>query len=207
MLDLDWTPREKRWAVLSLCLAAVLVGGWVWDWLGKEEPVPPATAYVAPATEAKPGEDSDAGEKEKEIVVDVKGAVKHPGLYRLKEGARVWDAVRMAGGAREEADLNRVNLAEPLSDGISVRIPRKGEEVMASESASAMTVNGSAGKISINTATAEELERLEGIGPSKARAIIRYREEHGPFRSMDEIAEVPGIGEKTLEKFRHQIRL
>jgi competence protein ComEA len=174
-------------------------------------PVPTLPAYkpAQPATTSAGSREKAAG-----IVVDVKGAVNRPGVYKLTSGSRVQDAMQQAGGAVPSADLNRVNLAQPLADGMVVYIPRKGEQgppPVAGASSSALgggTQTGTAdngGKISLNTATAEQLDQLDGIGPAKAAAIIRYREEHGPFRSVDELANVPGIGEKTLAKFRDHL--
>lgn len=208
-----WYHRVNKWALATGVLALVVIGLIVLLINRREEtaPVPTLPAYK-PALPATPS--SGNREKAAKIVVDVKGAVNHPGVYKLSGGSRVQDAMQQAGGAAPSADVNRVNLAQPLADGMVVYIPRKGEQVPPPVAGatgsvpdggtqSGTTANG--GKISLNSATAEQLDQLDGIGPSKAAAIIRYREEHGPFRSVDELANVPGIGEKTLEKFRDRL--
>ncbi|MBX5477173.1 MAG: ComEA family DNA-binding protein [Clostridia bacterium] len=132
-------------------------------------------------------------------VVDVAGAVRSPGVYILPAGARVWDAVKAAGGAAADAQLSAVNLAEPVSDGQQVYIPRKGETVAGR--ASAAGGSGPA-KVDINHAGADVLEALPGIGPELAERIVKERQAHGPFRSVDDLARVSGIGPKKLEALR-----
>jgi competence protein ComEA len=147
-------------------------------------------------------------------VVHVAGAVKNPGIVRIPRGSRVDDAVRAAGGFSSKADADLVNLAQPLEDGVQVYVPRKGESVVVegrvgSVSPSGATVRGlagrqetPAGKINLNTASAEQLESLPGVGPATARAILEYRKQNGGFQSVDELIEVRGIGPKKLEQIR-----
>ncbi|WP_052329868.1 helix-hairpin-helix domain-containing protein [Thermicanus aegyptius] len=138
------------------------------------------------------------------IEVDVKGAVRNPGVYKIEENARVHDLLEKAGGTVEEADLSQVNLAAFLKDGQVVYIPRIGEQGVGwnPPTASISSKGGDAGEtlIDLNSATLEELDQLPGIGPAKAESILRYREEHGPFKDVNELTNVSGIGEKTLEK-------
>ena len=143
------------------------------------------------------------------LVVHVVGAVRRPGLLRLPEGARVADAVARAGGATVRADLAALNLAAPLVDGVQVLVPRKqalgatGLGAPAAGSAGpASEYAGSAGKPSLATATAEQLDELPGVGPITAQKILDYRAEHGPFRSVDDLDAVPGIGPATVEELR-----
>lgn len=213
MVQWEWdlTSLEKKLALVSAGLGLALVICLYFLWQqgeSSEASEPPLTPYQ-PVTEQKP-EQSPSSEKEKWVVVDVKGAVKKPGIYRLAKDSRVHDAIRMAGGTSAEADLLKVNLAERLSDGKVIYIAKKGEEIPEIawvDQASSTVGSEKTGKININTATAEVLEQLNGIGPKKAQAIVRYREENGPFSSVDEIAKVPGIGEKTLDQFKEQITL
>lgn len=135
------------------------------------------------------------------IVVDIKGAVKDPGVYEVDEEARVYDIVELAGGFTKDADENQINLAEKAYDEMVIYVPNK-REIDGIE-----TVTHQSNKIRINYATAEEIEQLQGIGPSKAKAIIQYREEYGPFRSVEDLLNVSGIGEKTLENIKDDIQI
>ncbi|QOR65600.1 helix-hairpin-helix domain-containing protein [Cytobacillus suaedae] len=141
------------------------------------------------------------------LFVDVKGAVVRPGVYELKNGSRVKDALEQAGGVNPEAEVNYVNLAELLVDEMVIYVPKVGEEV--NESYETLTTNSNEddNSISINKATIEELQMLPGIGPAKADAIIEYREKKGGFATIDELLSIPGIGAKTLDKFRDKITL
>lgn len=147
------------------------------------------------------------------IVVDVKGAVKKPGVYEMKAGDRVHQAIREAGGVLDGAEQNQLNLAQLLQDGMVIFVPEKGEEMAPSGAASAgqSTNAGSTGQndsstmVNINTATAEELQTLPGIGPSKAETIIAYREENGGFQTIEDMMNVSGIGEKSFEKLKSSI--
>jgi competence protein ComEA len=146
------------------------------------------------------------------LVVHVVGAVRRPGLYRLREGERVADAVARAGGATRRADLAALNLAAPLVDGTQVLVPARVVSTMAGapgESPSGSVVaggspapGGAKPKVSLATATAEQLDELPGVGPITAQKILDYRTEHGPFRSVDDLDEVPGIGPATIEELR-----
>jgi competence protein ComEA len=155
------------------------------------------------------GPASSPSEHTTEVVVHVSGAVGQPGLVTLPAGARVGDAIEAAGGATDGADGTRINLARSLQDGEHVHVPREGEELPpgwedgsgpAGGGASSSAGTGADGRLDLNRATADELETLPGIGPSKAEAIVRHREEHGPFREPGELRAVPGIGEKTFQR-------
>jgi competence protein ComEA len=142
------------------------------------------------------------------LVVHVVGAVRHPGLLRLREGARVADAVARAGGATARADLAALNLAAPLVDGVQVLVPLEavaGAPAATGDGAAlapGAAYAGAAGKPSLATATAEQLDELPGIGPITAQKILDYRAEHGPFRSVDDLDAVPGIGPARIEQLR-----
>ncbi|HXG76322.1 MAG TPA: ComEA family DNA-binding protein [Gaiellaceae bacterium] len=145
------------------------------------------------------------------LVVYVVGAVRRPGLYRLRDGARVADAVARAGGAARRADLAALNLAAPLVDGLQVVVPRRMERQAssgppavgrASGSGPAMPGTAAAARVSLSAASAEELDALPGIGPVTAQHIVDYRTEHGPFRSVDDLDAVPGIGPARIEQLR-----
>ncbi|MDQ0231570.1 helix-hairpin-helix domain-containing protein [Metabacillus malikii] len=140
------------------------------------------------------------------IVLDLKGAVRNPGVYELQVGSRVHQLIDLAGGFNEEADEGSVNLAAPLEDGMVIYIPKKGEvnenpfiEPINEETESTSKL------VNINSATVEELQTLPGIGPSKAAAILAYREEEGPFSNIEDIMKVSGIGEKSFDKLKELI--
>jgi competence protein ComEA len=133
------------------------------------------------------------------IVVDVAGAVRRPGLYRLRQGARIAAALARAGGATRRADSAAVNLAEPLVDGEQVVVPvRVGAGAGAAES----TSSSHAPPVDLNTATAEQLDALPGIGPVTAEKIVAYRQAHGPFRSLAALDAIPGIGPARIENLK-----
>ncbi|MDQ0299775.1 competence protein ComEA [Salibacterium salarium] len=134
------------------------------------------------------------------VVVDVKGEVNSPGVYDIKEGERVIDAIDLAGGLLEDADPVQVNFAERVYDEMIIYVPKQGTE-------SEINPNNSEqnDKVRINYADREELETLPGVGPAKAEAIISYREEHGLFQSEEDLQSVSGIGEKSLEQLNEFI--
>jgi competence protein ComEA len=173
-------------------LAVVLLGA---RYLHHDSP-PPAAAPIHVA-------EADGGGSAR-LIVHVAGAVRRPGVYRLAAGSRVFDAVRRAGGARRRADLAALNLAAKLEDGRQVLVPLRGAAPAAGGTAAA-PVEGQ--PLDLNTASAEQLDQLDGIGPGMAAAILKYRDQHGGFGSVEELGEVPGIGEKRLASLREQVRV
>ncbi|MBM7701455.1 helix-hairpin-helix domain-containing protein [Metabacillus iocasae] len=142
------------------------------------------------------------------IVVDVKGAVKGPGVYELSSDSRVKDAIDSAGGVLDGADVKQVNFAMKLQDEMVIYVPVEGEDALVPFPASATSETSKdqgGNQLNINTATEQELQTLSGIGPSKAAAIVSYREENGLFQSIEELTNVSGIGEKSLEKIKDQV--
>ena len=147
----------------------------------------------------------------KEIFVHLSGAVNKPGVLKLSEGTRVYEAVEMAGGLEVDADSSGINLARTLQDEERIHIPREGEvqtsPVLYTNNLMQSMVGGTgqSGLININSADSAALQTLTGIGPSTAEKIMDYRQSSGPFRSIEQIKEVSGIGEKTYEKFKDKI--
>lgn len=146
---------------------------------------------------------------ELEVYVDVDGAVVRPGVYRLKDGARVSQAIDAAGGLTAEADVTGLNRASKITDGQKIYVPTVGEQQAAAavggaESSAATTpgAGSSSGLVNINTASAAELQTLSGIGPSMAQSIIDERSKNGLFASVDDLMRVSGIGEKKLAKIK-----
>jgi|SRR5690625_3510139 len=140
------------------------------------------------------------------VVVDVKGAIKKPGVYEVDASARVHDVILLAGGLTEVADEKGINLAEKVYDEMVIFIPEISEdgEIVSGQQTNVATSSND-GKVRINSATIDELTTINGIGPAKAEAIISFREEHGPFQQMDDLLQVSGIGEKTLENIKDYI--
>jgi competence protein ComEA len=146
--------------------------------------------------------------------VQVVGEVRRPGVFRMHADDRVDDAVRRAGGATRRADLAGVNLAAKVEDGRQVVVPARGGAGppaagagAASSGAGAGATGAAGGPINLNSATAEQLDQLDGVGPATAQKIIAYRQQHGGFRSVDELDQVPGIGPKRLAALRDHVRV
>lgn len=138
------------------------------------------------------------------IYVDIKGQVKSPGVYQVTNGARVIDAIKLAGGLTQEADANQVNQAQLLADQMVIYIPKVGEEMASGgESLNQVGIGASSQpenvKINLNQADLNDLMTLPNIGPKKAEAIIRHREENGSFQAIEDLIQVSGIGQKTFE--------
>jgi competence protein ComEA len=147
-------------------------------------------------------------EPAREVVVHVAGAVARPGLYRMPDGSRVDDAIGLAGGPQPKAALDLVNLAAPVVDGQQVIVPLKGADGAAAAAGAGAGEAGAAGaKVSLNSATLEQLDELPGVGPVTAQQILDYREANGAFRSVDELDAVPGIGPARLEQLRPLVDL
>ena len=139
------------------------------------------------------------------VVVDVQGEVKNPGVYHLPSNSRVNDAIKAAGGPNQSADLSYVNQARMVKDGEQIYVEKK----LTNSTSITVRRNSTAisGILSINRASAKELEKLPGIGPVLASRIIEYRKSNGNFQSIDDLRKVQGIGASTLEKFRSKIRV
>jgi competence protein ComEA len=132
------------------------------------------------------------------VVVHVVGAVRRPGLYALRQGARIADAVRRAGGTTRKADLTAINLAAPLEDGLQVVVPKR----QAAADSGTAPGEPASGPIHLNTASLEELDSLPGVGPVTAQKILDWRQTHGAFTSVDDLDAIPGIGPARLEQLR-----
>jgi competence protein ComEA len=147
---------------------------------------------------------ADAGSDAK-VVVHVAGAVRRPGVYTLRADARVDDAVERAGGARRRADLSGLNLAAKVEDGRQVLVPVRAPPGSSAASGAAASAEGQ--PLNVNTATLEQLDQLTGVGPVTAQKILDAREERGGFSSIEELGEIPGIGDVRLATLREEITL
>ena len=202
----DRDPRNIAvWAAAALAVLAL--AGW---YVARRHAHEAAGAAPVPAISiATPG-----GGR---LIVDVAGAVRRPGVYRLAAGARVEDALRHAGGPTRRADLAQINRAQKLEDGRQVLVPARGAGTGEAAGASGVTAAatgaaaaGAAGPvvpINLNTATLDQLEQLDGVGPATAQKILDFRRTHGGFGSVDELRQVPGIGDKRLAGLRDHVRV
>lgn len=169
------------------------------------------TSYSSSSTteKSKQRSENDQGDKNEGMVtVDVKGAVKKPGVYQLKSSSRVHDALLKAGGMTDEADLKSINQAQKLVDEAVVYVAKVGENVVdvtTNTSASTATSQAKAGLVNLNTATEADFQTISGIGQKRAQDIIAYREANGKFKSVDDLKNVTGIGAKTLEKLKEYV--
>lgn len=196
----EWVEDHVSWKVIGMALVIVAViafcgGNLYQEWRAEGEGL---TLVQEDTTAGETAADSAAPENASgEVVVHVAGAVSSPGVYTLPADSRVDDAVR-AAGATADADLSQLNLAQKLADGQKITVPAAGETPAPVDNAAPSDSSQSGALININTATQEELETLPSIGEVRAQAIIAYREEHGGFRTTDELMEVSGIGEKIF---------
>lgn len=216
-----------RWKVPTgalVVLALVLSGFALWPLMGgsgdsSEVISPTDTVIQGQADSASPRESTkhtatapsaSSSPTGHTVMVHVTGEVKSPGLYELKPGSRINDALTSAGGPTSNANTSAVNLAEPVSDGTQIYVPAVGEEpslppVQAAQGKSSVPSGSSSSSshvVNLNTADATELQTLPKVGPVLAESIIAWREEHGGFQSVDELDQVSGIGPATLEKLR-----
>ena len=139
------------------------------------------------------------------VVIDVAGAVRRPGLYRLREGARVDDAIALAGGPTAKAQLDSVNLAAPIADGEQVVVPGRGQGGVVAAASSSAAGSSPSAPLDLNSATLEQLENLPGIGPVTAQKILDYRQQHGAFHSVAELEGVPGIGPAHMAQLKGMV--
>jgi competence protein ComEA len=217
----DWSERWYRWrsdrrigAALLACVAVAALAAWLRSGSSSASSarLSPAPTSTLVAT-SPPAVSRTTTKSAAVIVVDVVGAVRRSGIVRLRAGARVVDAITAAGGAIAGADLTRLNLAAVVGDGARVAVPRLGAPapgidpaaVVGSAPVEGDTVPGAPSAdapVNLNTASAAQLDSLPGVGPATATAIINDRAEHGPFRSVDDLGRVRGIGDAKLDQLR-----
>lgn len=174
---------------LAVWVVLVIAVGAGWWWGGRPSPPLPMTMSSIPDSDSLPSS----------LTIHVGGWVARPGLVELPAGSRVADAIATAGGVLPGALIEAINLAEPLTDGSQVIVP--GPATAPDSTASATGPSGD-GRIHLNRATAAELDDLPGIGPVIAERIVAHRSEHGPFRAVEDLLDVPGIGEAKLANLR-----
>lgn len=194
--------KRKMGAIVALAVLSISLGGWWWK-----------TRPVENAIVINRGEVAEAARKPPtELVVYVSGMVGHPGLLKVQAGARALDAVNVAGGLLPGADIAKINLAQPVRDGMQIHVPGRPPEPTGSAVSRypivdrvAETTNPNGGKININTADVAELDKLPGIGPALAARIVEWRTSHGPFADGEAFKKVQGIGAAKYEKLKQKI--
>jgi len=202
----EWKEKWESW---SLSAKAAVIGGILLILVGlgglfsKKEESMEETEIVVTTVLAEKTEVSTT--QETVIFVDIKGAVKNPGVYQMKVGDRVKDALEAAGGLTSEADSQKVNLAKRLEDQMVIVVPKVGEEAEEIPAGVTSKEEAKEGKVNINTATVEELKTLKGVGEKKAEAIIEYRKKNGSFQTKEDLMKVRGIGKKLFESFQERI--
>ena len=202
----EWKEKWESW---SLLVKGAVIGGVLLLLVGvgglfskKEEAVEDVTVVETTALAEKTEVSTT---QEAVIFVDIKGAVKNPGVYQRKAGGRVKDALDAAGGLTGEADSQKVNLAQRVEDQMVIVVPKVGEEVTEMPAGATSKEASKEGKVNINTATVEELKTLKGVGEKKAEAIIDYRKKNGSFKTKEDLMKVRGIGKKLFESFQERI--
>lgn len=221
---------EDKWhyiltGMLTIIVLLLILIGWLVTQTNSKEIIPDEIVYTEllgediEKDEAEPEKNPDSTKEEIEentpqsfeVIVDVKGAIHHPGVYTLAAEKRIIDAINQAGGLLENAESKGVNFAQILEDQMVIYIPEKGEDMTQQPTAIVPKIEpegneeSATPKIDINTADQDALMTLNGIGSSKAGNIIAYREENGPFQTIEEIKNVSGIGEATFNNLKEYI--
>ena len=183
----------------AIAVSVLLVGA---RWVRGGDPSQASGGVVsaAPLTGSQAGGEASVAHEAGDLVVHVAGAVRHPGLYRLPDGSRVTDAIERAGGPSREATVDAINLAARLADGQQVQVPGRAAPVASAAGAPAAAAAG--GPISLGSATLEQLDTIDGIGPVTAQGILEFRDEHGGVASIDQLDQISGIGPATMEALR-----
>ncbi|MBS9337766.1 helix-hairpin-helix domain-containing protein [Fructobacillus parabroussonetiae] len=213
----SWALAKKYWWALGLLflLLFFLLSTFIHS-TPKESATPTTVTAGGKTTQPVKSEGhSSQAKAPTTLKVDLKGAVKKPGLYTLPVGSRLADLLDKAGGLTKEANVSELNLAQNLEDGMAVYIAKEGEAppairnvgtVPGSTSSKDKTTGSDSGRVRLNSASQKELEGLSGVGPKKAEQIIAYREEH-PFQSVDELKDISGIGPKRFEQLKDAVSL
>ena len=201
--------KEKKIIIFIVLIAIILIGKNIYDSTQKYDKSVDENQVIVNKTNEEKNDDEM-------IAVHITGAIKKEGVVRVKENSRIEDVIEKAGGLAEDADITNVNLAFVVEDGVKIRIPsindEKEVEIVTENSGNGVEVSdmqeeSTNGLININKATQTELETLNGIGPSLALEIIEYREKNGNFKTIDDIKNVPGIGENKFNNIKNYINV
>ena len=206
--------KIKEYKIIVICTSlGLVVGGFFLLKPAQQTPVKETNLHAEVAAVSKDSvsekevrkEENEESLEQNLITVDVKGAVKSPGIYDLPVGSRVNDAVQKAGGLTEQADSKSLNLAQKVSDETLVYVPTKGEEASQQSGSGATSSTSKEKKVNLNKASLEELKQVKGLGGKRSQDIIDHREANGKFKSVDELKKVSGIGAKTIEKLKDYV--
>ncbi len=197
-----YLKQNYKIILLALLSSIVLVSGYIyWNKTTVEENI----SYSTVVTNTESEEKIEKNESNDVVIVDIKGEINNPGVYELTKEKRIKDAIDAAGGLKENADTSKINLSQKLKDQMMIVIPKIGEQIKQN---SAEQYNENNKKtVNINTASKEELMTINGIGETKAKAIISYRENKGEFTKIEDITKVNGIGKSTFEKIKENIEV
>lgn len=204
--------KIKEYKIIIICAGLGLVlGGFFLLKPATQTPTKEANLQAEVTTVSKDATDEKEDKKQKEesvkqdlITVDVKGAVKAPGIYDLPVGSRINDAVQKAGGLTDNADSKSINLAQKISDETLVYVPTR-EEVTSQETPSSSSNSKGNKKVNLNKASLEELKQVKGLGAKRAQDIIDHRDSNGKFKSVDDLKKISGFGAKTIEKLKDYV--
>ncbi|MFZ4200433.1 helix-hairpin-helix domain-containing protein [Lysinibacillus sp. NPDC056220] len=208
MLQSLWQKYKKSMLIPGLLIISGLFFYFSLSSSDSSRPQEELIETIQPIEETIPMESTAEEAVQQQVFVDIKGAVMYPGVYELQPDKRIFDAIQLAGGYIENADTQLVNHAQKVQDEMVIYIPIKGEQLEDISSNLLMLPlesQNKSQKINVNTADAETLATLPGIGPSKAHSILSYREEKGRFQTIDDVRNINGIGDKTFEKIKDSI--
>lgn len=202
----EWITKHRG---LSLGIGSIGLLGVILLFIWSRQSVTPSIEGVQTTVMVTTTQIEETTTSESLYYVDIKGAVKNPGVYQLPPESRVQEAIVQAGGITEEGDQEQVNLAQKISDQMVIHVPKKGEAPLIIGTGSATNASDPATHpvVHLNRASLEELETLTGVGKKKAEAILQYRTEHGGFKNIEELQNVKGIGPKAFEKLKDQVAL
>lgn len=196
---------DYHYQIIIGVVIVFVLGIFAWSRDGGQQTAKMAEPITSTSSESSAVQSTNA--QPARVCVDVKGAVKKPGVYYFKRGARVAEALQKAGGPAAGAAMKEVNLAKELTDQQVVYVPMIGEKVPTDFAASTQNSGNDDGKatVNLNTASKEQLCQITGIGDKKADLILEYRQQHGQFKSVDELVQINGFGEKTVAKLKDQV--
>lgn len=189
--------RSNKLVVLLLVVLSLGMGFFLWS---QKPQASPAVKTEQVVKTDKPANSTKTA-KTNIWVIDIQGAVKNSGVYRVKQGTIVQEALQMAGGLSDNADVKQINQAQRVTDQMQLYVPYKGEKI----SSNAATNSAKEKVVNINSASVDDFKNVTGVGPKKAEKIVAYREKNGNFNSLHDLTKISGFGEKTVERLKDQL--